>query len=79
MTSAHTSRTLSCPKLYLAAYLYLAFGGAGKSAISDITDSVKEVTTTTRNAPRMPVETPLYGEEIYGEEIYGLEQMVDIL
>ena len=58
--------------------------GAGKSAISDITDSVKEVATTARNTPSRSVETPLYNEDIYGEEINGeeingWEQMVDIL
>jgi hypothetical protein len=53
--------------------------GADKSAISDITDSVKEVATTARNTPSRSVETPPYDEEIYGEGIYGWEQMIDIL
>jgi len=78
-TAEYTPRPEDIHKFLRVIAFYDDREGAGKSAISDITDSVKEVTTTTRNAPRMPVETPLYGEEIYGEEIYGLEQMVDIL
>jgi len=78
-TAEYTPRPEDIHKFLRVIAFYDDREGAGKSAISDITDSVNEVTNTARNAPSMPVETPLYGEEIYGEEIYGLEQMVDIL
>jgi len=48
--------------------------GTQKSAISDITDSVKEGAAIRRDEQVSAIEMPLYGEDIY-----GLEQMADIL